>query len=171
MHADIALLDALLAHEPDDLECWLSAEEAYTLVHQALVKRNRRRRVNHTLEAEMLHTRLDLAYRQAGGYAGTQRGRQFYHGYSLWRAVRHLTRCLSSTRVLVIRCGLGRGPLAATRQRRGSLWDDEDCSPRGAWGGVLGVDVSGATPIAVRMRAVSRSPPLTRRIVRFFVGA
>ncbi len=82
--------DALPAHESDDPECWLSAEDTLTLVHQALVKRDQRRRVSHTLEAEMLHTRLDLAYRQADGYVGIQRGRQFYHRYSLWQAVRHL---------------------------------------------------------------------------------
>ncbi len=94
MHTDIAplhALDALLAHEPDDPECWLSAEEAHTLVHQALVKRDQRRRVSPTLEAEVLHTRLDLAYRQAGGYVGMQRGRQFYHEHGLRQAVRHLS--------------------------------------------------------------------------------
>jgi len=93
MHTDtvpLRALDALLAHEPDDPECWLSAEEAHTLVHQALVKRDQRRRASHTLEAEVLHTRLDMAYRQTGGYVGMQRGRQFYHGHSLWRAVRRL---------------------------------------------------------------------------------
>lgn len=93
MHVDtlpLRALDTLLACEPDSPECWLSAEETCTLVHQALVKRDRRRRVSHTLEAEILHTRLDLAYRQAGGYVGTQRGRQFYHAYSLRQAVRRL---------------------------------------------------------------------------------
>ncbi len=93
MHPDIAplrALDAFLAHEPDDPECWLSTEEAHTLVHQALVKRDQRRHVSQTLEAEVLHKRLCLAYHQTGGYVSTQRGRQFYHGYSLWNAVRSL---------------------------------------------------------------------------------
>lgn len=90
MHADIAPLHALatlLAHEPNDPECWLSAEEAHALVHQALDKRDRRRCVSHTLEAEILYTRLRLAYHQTSGYVGVQRGKQFYHGHSLWQAV------------------------------------------------------------------------------------
>ncbi len=94
MRTDIAplrALDALLAAEPDDPECWLPAEEAHALVHQALVKRDRRRHVSHTLEAEILHTRLRLAYHQTGGYMGVQRGRQFYHGHSLWQAIRSLS--------------------------------------------------------------------------------
>jgi len=76
-------LGDLLAREPDDPEHAITADEVHSLLRLALVKRDRQRRETHAHEAVLLHLRLTLAYRAAGGYIATDGGVRYYHPHTL----------------------------------------------------------------------------------------
>ncbi len=69
--------------EPDSPEHAITAADVYTLLRLALLTRDRRYRETHVTEAALLHLRLALAYRIAGGYVATVGSLRYYHPHTL----------------------------------------------------------------------------------------